>query len=524
MHPNRLNRLANFLIKAFEQDISGNNERGITVHPIVSEIASWYEKLRNVMDYREEEVIVRAAIERILKRRLILGGDGEKVAGPLIRELTWARYFPDGSITERIIERVAKSIDLHLKLCDLVLQKDSFLKEGDLNKWMYQIMSSDVARILNPNKEEEAISNFMYHVFKDSVKIEDDSEEAKNAQVFIAVHRAYARDDTAFLRYYLFLQYFGKLEHHKLSTISSDFLEGYREIEKQLNHPLRFRIHSYIKKNTPPFLILEDVLRAEKGRVRLLLLDQEGLAHAILNMCEQRYRGIVSKVQRAIVRSVFFILLTKAIFALAIEGTYENIVYGKVQWGSMALNILIPPLLMVIAGILIKTPGEENSIRILNYIQILLFDPEPKLGFPLTIKKSRERRRSLLEVIFTFLWLTTFILSFGLVMFILSKFHFNLISQGVFLFFLAIVSFLSYRIYRIAHIYTIAERERIITPVVDFFFMPVAQVGRYLTEGISQINIFLFILDFIIEAPFKGLFSFFEQWFLFLHAKREQME
>jgi hypothetical protein len=54
--------------------------------------------------------------------------------------------------------------------------------------------------------------------------------------------------------------------------------------------------------------------------------------------------------------------------------------------------------------------------------------------------------------------------------------------------------------------------------------MPIAQVGRYLTEGISQINIFVFVLDFIIETPFKGLFSFAEQWFFFLHSKRENLE
>ena len=39
----------------------------------------------------------------------------------------------------------------------------------------------------------------------------------------------------------------------------------------------------------------------------------------------------------------------------------------------------------------------------------------------------------------------------------------------------------------------------------------------YLTEGISQINILLFLFDFIIETPFKGLFAFFDQWFVYLH-------
>ena len=54
--------------------------------------------------------------------------------------------------------------------------------------------------------------------------------------------------------------------------------------------------------------------------------------------------------------------------------------------------------------------------------------------------------------------------------------------------------------------------------------MPFIQVGRRLTTAISQINIVLFIFDFIIEAPFKGIFAFFEQWFLFLRTQREKLE
>jgi hypothetical protein len=52
----------------------------------------------------------------------------------------------------------------------------------------------------------------------------------------------------------------------------------------------------------------------------------------------------------------------------------------------------------------------------------------------------------------------------------------------------------------------------------------VIRVGRRFTEGISQINFILMIIDFIIEAPFKGLVGFFEQWFSFLATKREELE
>jgi hypothetical protein len=92
------------------------------------------------------------------------------------------------------------------------------------------------------------------------------------------------------------------------------------------------------------------------------------------------------------------------------------------------------------------------------------------------------------------------------------------------MFFVAIVSFLSYRINQTANMYAVESKQSLLTPLIDFIFLPIIQVGRRLTEGVAQINIFLFILDFVFETPFKGLFAFFEQWFHYLHQKRENLE
>ncbi|OGH12521.1 MAG: hypothetical protein A2857_07010 [Candidatus Levybacteria bacterium RIFCSPHIGHO2_01_FULL_36_15] len=520
---NKLNQYASFLIKTFEGEVMASTSRGITVNPIISEIASWYERLRNAMDIREEEVILRAAIERILKRRLILGGNGKKIASPLIRELIWARYFPDGSVPEKLIEDVAKTIDLHLALREHVLL-NNHLKESDVNKWFYHLMSSKIEQVLNPNKEKEAMVNFMFHVLRDNIIIKDDTEEEKDIQTLIAIRKAYAKDDLAFLRYHLFVQYFGNLSEKNINNIANNFNSGFFEIEKQLIYPLRYKIYTYVKKQSPPFFILDDVLRSEKQNIHLLINDEEKLKQAVYFICQKRYDSITSRVQQAIVKSIIFIILTKALIALAVEGTYENLIYGKVIWKSIALNVMIPPFLMIIATAFIKTPTQENSKRIYNRIQSLLFNAKPSAPYPVVLKLFPDKTRPFIDYVFGFLWFAAFFLSFGVCIFLLTKLHFNIVSQGVFLFFLAIVCFLFYRINRTAHTYTLETKQGLITPVIDFFLMPIVQVGRYLTDGISQINIILFVLDFIIETPFKGMFAFFEQWFLFLNTKREYLE
>lgn len=519
----KLSALADAVVSFFDKEKKQSFEKTIAVSPVISKFATWYEKLRTVMEYREEEVILRAAIERILKRRLLLGGNAKTTAEPLVRELLWARYLPENSVPEAIIAKVEESIDLYLTLRFNVLKKHKIL-ENSINEFIYHVMSSDLENILKPNPEKETMINFMFHVFKDDILILDDNEESKNAQVYIAIRKAFARDDEAFLRYYLFGQYFGKLIKDNLEQISSIFKDGYEEIGKQLNYPGKEKVFSYIKRRTPAFLILEDVLRANKGKAKTLIENKQEWQDIVLNACKARYKNISSKVRTAIIRSVIFIFLTKAVFAFMIEGSYDRIVYGRILWFSIVLNVFIPPTLMVFVGALIKTPGEENSKKILAQINTLLYEEKPRLGSALTFKKNPEKKKSLLGDIFTFLWLLAFFLSFGGIIYLLSRLHFNIVSQFVFIFFLAIVSFLSFRISRTANLYTVSEKQGFFTPIIDFLFMPIIRVGRYLTQEVSRLNFILLIFDFLIETPFKISFAFLEQWFIFLHSKRDELE
>lgn len=517
-----LSPLADYLLTAFTKEEKEQEEKKLSVNPIVSEVATWYERLRNAMDFREDEVVLRASIERILRRRLILGGDGQKIAYPLVRELLWARYFPQNSVPESLVNEVADRIDLYLLLQEQIIDKHG-MDESKLKEFLYQVLSSDIEKVLNPKKEKELLTNFMFAVMKQIVEIKDDTVETKDAQVFIAVRKAFAKDDLAFLGYYLFELYFGKLTISNLESVAVRFMKGYHEIQRELSYPLKDKIFSFVRQQTPVFFILYDLLRKYRSQSKDLFTNEQELSKAVFEDCTSRYKSIGSKVRRAVIRSVIFILFTKVLFAFGVEGTYERLFLHQIYWSSIFINTSIPPLLMIMVGILIQTPGQENSKRILQRMQIVLFDKDPKIVPPLVISKQAKVKTKL-DLVFTLLWLLAFIVSFGGIWFLLGKLHFNYVSRFVFIFFVTVVSFLAYRINQTAHMYSVEEKLGLITPLVDFFFLPIIQVGRRLTEGVAQVNIVLFVFDFLIETPFKGLFAFFEQWFVFLHQKREELE
>jgi hypothetical protein len=65
----------------------------IEVSQTVSFFALVYERMRNAVEFREDHLILRAAIERILKRRLALNPSGQDEAENLLRELALGKIF-----------------------------------------------------------------------------------------------------------------------------------------------------------------------------------------------------------------------------------------------------------------------------------------------------------------------------------------------------------------------------------------------------------------------------------------------
>ena len=523
MPQNSLSSLALRLINVFESKENQLSDEKITVNELLSKVASFYEKFRTAMDYGSEETIPRRAIERMLKRMLFLEGNSKNLADDLVRELIWAGYFPNATVPHTLIKTISDSIDMHLELRKKISEK-KILGNDEANEFIIHILSSEILFILIPNKEKEAVANFMFRILAPSVTIEEESEQTKDIQVFLAVRKSFSRDDLAFLKYKLFTQIFGRLKSDNIENIDSNFELGYKEIKYQLSYPKKEKIVSHIKKSTPPFLILYEILSKEKGNIKTLVKDENIFKLKVFETCERKYKSIKRKVRTAIVRSFIFILTTKAIIAFAIEGVFESIFLGKIQWGAIAVNTVLPPMIMAGAGLMIRTPNQQNSQAIYEDIQKLMFDENPLVAKKLVLNAKTKNIRTLKDYIFSLLWFFTIFLIFGLIWVILDRLSFNILSKSIFLFFVAIISFLSYRIYQTAHSFTLIKKQNILSPLFDFFYVPILRVGRRFTEGFAQINFILLVIDFIIEAPLKGLIGFFEQWFLFVAAKREELE
>src|SRR4030042_7036537 len=121
-----LSPIVSAFIASFEAEKPHAKEAShFTVSKTVSLLARIYEKARNAVEFRAEHLVRRAAIERILKRRIMLNGGGSNIAENLVLELLWARYIDSGLIDD------AKVTEIHNTIKRYLLFKEHFFSGGN---------------------------------------------------------------------------------------------------------------------------------------------------------------------------------------------------------------------------------------------------------------------------------------------------------------------------------------------------------------------------------------------------------
>ena len=69
----------------------------------------------------------------------------------------------------------------------------------------------------------------------------------------------------------------------------------------------------------------------------------------------------------------------------------------------------------------------------------------------------------------------------------------------------------------------VQKRDSFLGFLVDLFYMPITAVGKWLSSKASKLNFFVFIFDFIIEAPFKVVLDIAEDWTRYVRERKDNM-
>jgi hypothetical protein len=528
------------------------NESGvptINVSDLISKMSFYYEKIRNSVDYKEEYLLRKNAIERILKRHIIIEGvikisRSDEIAKHLLVELIRAGYVPNNSIPETKIEVIGNIIEKYLKLRNyssarlslkdsiisgnVIKAKDDMELRSKLTNWFISLAASEIENSLGNDKVQQVVVSNLYEYLLSIIKLPPElhHQEDIEIQIYLGIHKHFLKYDDDMLSFILFKYYNSNWKNPKdeeLAKISQNVLVLKNAIDKQLDHPLKKQLKKIISKYTLFYNIFLDVVTEDPIEVyEEIKRDPKAFPRKIKNVCNKEYQLKKAKLWRAAFRSIVYIFLTKSILVLILEIPATKWFGEVMNPVALTINVAFPAVLLFLVVFFSKVPSEENTLKIIDGINELIFiDKEKKESF---ILRKPIKRGPVMGFVFGIIYLITFLISFGGTVWILDKIQFSWVSIILFLFFLAFASFFGIRIRKgVNELNVIEPKESIFSFLLDFFYVPIMSVGKYLSEKFSKINVIVFILDFIIEAPFKFFVEMSEEWSKYVKERKEDL-
>jgi hypothetical protein len=535
------------LIYKRQNDTGKDDSEKIIVSDMVSKLSFVYEKLRNTVDYEDEYLLRKNAIKRIFKRQIMVESmlkdlESKELAIQLLTELIQAGYLKNNSIPEKKIYEIADIIEKYIKLqrCSFKKEKFFFFSLKKRNKkrtnkaqtilinWIISLAASEIEENLAKDAVNQKVVNNAFNILRDSIKLSRDLpyEEDLDIQIYLGMVRNFLNYDTDLCSFVLF-KYYNKNWSHisdkEIEDIADKIDVLYMTISQQLDHPLYKQLDKITKSYSLYYSILNEAV--EKNPIKAYeqaLSSHKNFMDLMKETGVKRFKKIKNKLWKSGVRSILYIFLTKSIFVILLEIPAVKWFGESINPFSLAINISFPAVLLFLMILFTWSPAHENMKKILNGIDEIVFSEKRRKHSILITKPAK--RNFVMDFIFNLLYLSGFFITIYFIIKALVYIDFNWVSIIIFLFFLMFASFFSFRIKRDIKKFIIIEpKENFFGFIFDFFYTPIVAMGKFLSNNISKVNIFVFIFDFIIEAPFKVFVEMFNDWLRYMRERKEDL-
>lgn len=528
-----------------EKDSSNN----IVVSSMTSKLAFVYEKIRNAVDYDDDHLLRKNAIKRIFKRHMFIEGflkktKSQDVALHLMTELIQAGYLGNNAVPESKIQEVADIFEKYIKLKDLLLRNESIFDifggavknpkkrtnqaRKKITKLIVSLAASETEINLTKDNVQQEITMDMFEILKENIKLPKNLpyEEDLDIQIYLSISRNFLNYDEDLLNFVVF-KYYNKswvnASDQDIKKVSEKIDVLYTTILEQLKHPLKKQLDKIIKAYSLYFSILQETIEDNPMKVYDQAINNHKVFISVIKEnCEKRFANIKKKLWRSGGRSIVYIFLTKSVFVLLLEIPAVKFFGEVVNPLTLAINIAFPAFLLFMMILFTWAPAQENTKKIISGIEEIIFTEKTKKKSILL--KKPIKRTFIMDFVFNLLYFSGLTLTIYLIILALTFVNFNWVSIIIFLFFLTFVSFFSFRIKRdIKKFIIIESKEGFFSSILDFFYTPIIATGKFLSDNASRVNVFVFVMDFIIEAPFRVFVEIFDSWLKYIKERKEDL-
>lgn len=473
-----------------------------------------YEQLRNAAENTEEHLLLQNAIRRFY-RQLFITRDEELIArsgSELAVELTLAGYIPNDHLTRKQVDSISELARAHYNAYERI-QADRTLNTDRSSKWALDVLAVKVERLLNDHGREAALVEFAYNELESTLTAQNTlGHDTKDFGVllFIALQRALLKYNEAAIRTALIERY----------TMPLAPLDAYVAFNKQLDTLIDAadtdKLTHIVDRLAPPLRILRRMID-ERANLPELIANRDNFLEEYEKQVTAEYERVGRRINRAIIRSVIFLIITKFLIGIAIEVPYDLWAHGEILWLPLAINLLFPPLYMFALRATHQLPGHANTVALSERIDGMLYGDEN------TIKQSTIRGRSHSSV-FSIIYGFTSLIVFSAVTYGLLQLQFSLVHIVIFFIFLSAASFLGFRLSRlIREIEVVRSAQNGMTFIRDLLYLPFVVVGRWMSDKYARVNVVAIVLDMLIELPLKTVLRLIRQWSAFIDDRKDRI-
>ncbi len=533
-------------IEAYKEILSKEETTPINpiyVDEIASKIAKIYERVRRIIDWKEENLVRRTSIERILKRRLISeiseitilpDLEPSKIAGPMTLEMIRTGYFENGKIPEAKIEEIEKILTKYL----YILKNSPYVKEGALAiktkvqfyNWLLGIAACEIDETLDFSFRENLLIEFMTDSVHENLQLIPEGqidEEEKFLQVYIAVHRALYGLDNPIIAYNVLKKRYPQFTQNN-EDFTKEFASKIKEIWEQsdidLEHPKRGEFQKLCEKYDAAYLIIADVLKElekDKNGIEKRIQNKETFKASVEQAYKKRLETLKKRLFRSAIYSTLSIFVAGAASLIIFEYPVAKFFYGKFSPLALVADIAIPTALMFFLVSIIKPPAKDNLEALLK--EVIKVSHYQENRTPYVIKLNKKVKK-LMNLIFTIIYLAGGLGSLYFIYWIFKIAGTPLTSLYINTANVAVIVFAAMAIRQKSKEITVKEKGSVLEFILDFFSIPLAKIGAWLSSKWKEFNFVSVFFSTLVDTPFSSFIELLEEWRNYIKDKQAEIK
>jgi hypothetical protein len=526
----------------YEQELLSLRTKGLKIHvdEIASGVAQFYEKIRKIIDWKDDNVLRRGAIERILKRRLFpkmvlrsfKESDSPELAKTIIEELIRGGHLPNHEVPQSRIQSVSSALGKYLYFLEYTINSSGItdVKKGNnITTFIIEIASCEIEEILVRPVKEYGIVNAMSKILYERVKVIPEDRLSPDLVLDlmrVSVQRKlYHLDDNYIIYMYLRRKFpnWSNFSERELQWFAENIGSIKEEGQKYINSKTCKKFDEVVEEVDTVFLLLDDVLEGLKESPESIekSIQDENL---LLSLIEDNYKKRRISLKRRLRNSAIFSTLSVLISNLAtfylLEVPIAHLFYEEFNTLAIIVDFVLPAVVMFMLIIFIKPPDEDNLTRVLSATKDLLFVNPDFENYEVELDEDSSKLGKFFAEIF-YIVLSLFLFCGIGYVFYIAQLPITSVVYDTFM--VAITFYAALSVRKKSKELEVGAHRNFGDLLFDVFTVPLAKIGGFLSSKWKEYNVVAIFTNYLVEIPFVAALDFIELWSKFMKERKAEI-